>query len=89
MDHPVCIPCALSMNIPFFLSKISGVPWPMAEALTKKYPTPAALMEAYDECAEDNRGSMIVGFEYGGGKRVNKGVSEAIAALYNYRGQFE
>ena len=64
----------------------------MAEALTKKYPTPAALMEAYDACEEDHRGSMLVGFEYGpvgGRKKVNKGVSEVIAALYNHRGQFE
>ena len=64
----------------------------MAESLTKKYPTPAALMEAYDECEEDKRRSMLVGFEYGpvgGRKKVNKGVSDVIATLYNYRGKFE
>ena len=64
----------------------------MAESLTRKYPTPAALMEAYDECGEGGRGTMLAGFEYGpvgGRKKVNKGVSEAIAALYNHRGQME
>ena len=64
----------------------------MAESLTKKYPTPAALMEAYDEYEEGKRGSMLAGFEYGpagGRKKVNKGVSEVVAALYNCRGQFE
>ena len=64
----------------------------MAESLTRKYPTPAALMEAYDACGEAKRGAMLAGFEYGpagGRKKVNKGVSEAIAALYNHRGQME
>ena len=68
----------------------------MAESLTRKYPTPAALMEAYDACGggggEGGRGAMLAGFEYGpvgGRKKVNKAVSEAIAALYNHRGQME
>ena len=68
----------------------------MAESLTRKYPTPAALMEAYDACGrggggEGARGAMLAGFEYGpvGGRKVNKGVSEAVAALYNHRDQME
>ena len=73
-------------------AKVSGVSWPMAESLTRKYPTPAALMEAYDECEEGERGSMLAGFEYGPAgarKKVRKDVSEVLAALYNYRGEFE
>ena len=64
----------------------------MAESLTKKYATPAALMEAYDGCEEGERGAMLAGLEYGpvgGRKKVNKAVSETIAALYNHRGQLE
>ena len=62
--------------------------WSMANAVTAVYPTPAALMEAYDACMDDGkRDALLADVEFERGKRIGAKVSRACAALFNTEGE--
>ena len=62
----------------------SGVTAKMALAIVDAYPSPGALMSAYDKCADKKeRDLLLTKIEIEEGRKIGKTISEVIACLYN------